>query len=194
MSLPPLAILVTHAVSNYDTWKGAFDAHQPTRKRAGILGHHINRGADGSVCVYLAATDREKLAAFLDSSDLKATMKDAGVASPPAIVWLVPVEDSHIADRNTAAMIVSHDVADYAAWKKVYDSVAGLRQRFGIIGAAVNQVLDAPNKVVVYHQAETRGELEAFAASDELKSAMKAGGVTSAPQIRYFDGLPGAKY
>lgn len=190
--VPPLAILVTHTVADFDVWKRVFDGHQGARKAASILGHHLNtEGAQ--VSVYMPATDRQKVVSFLLDPDLKATMAAAGVTSPPTITWLEPIEDAHL-DVACAAMIVSHEVSDFAAWKKVYDSVAGLRTKHGIIGAAVNQDLDNPNQVIVYHQAKTQQELEAFVASDELKAAMHAGGVKSAPQIRYMRSHPGVIY
>jgi quinol monooxygenase YgiN len=186
--LPPLAILVTHRVAAYDAWKTAFDAHRGARKAASFLGDHLNRNGD-EVAVYLPATDRARVAAFVDSSELRSTMQQASVTSPPRIEWLKPVEDAHIADRSTAGMIVAHAVKDYAAWKKAYDSVEALRKRHGVIGAAVNQALDDPNLVTVYHQAETRAELQAFASSPELKTAMQQAGVTGAPEFRYYDAL-----
>ncbi|MBS0339390.1 MAG: hypothetical protein JSS56_02625 [Proteobacteria bacterium] len=191
--LPPLAILVTHRVAAYDAWKTAFDAHRDARKAASILGDHLNRSGD-EVAVYLPATDRVKVAAFVDSPNLRSTMQQAGVISPPRIEWLKPVEDAHIADRSTAGMIVAHAVKDFAAWKKVYDSVEGLRKRHGIIGAAVNQGLDEPNLVAVYHQAETRAELQALAASPELEAAMQQAGVAGPPEFRFYDALPGTLY
>jgi quinol monooxygenase YgiN len=191
--LPPLAILVTHRVAAYDTWKTSFDSHRGARKAASILGDHLNRNGD-EVALYFPATDRAKLTAFVESSDLRATMAKAGVTNPPRIEWLKPIEDSHIADRSTAGLIVAHPVRDFAAWKKVYDGVEGLRQRHGIIGAAVNQVLDQPNSVIVYHQAETRAELQAFAASPELKAAMQHGGVAGAPELRFYESMPGMNY
>lgn len=191
--LPPLAILVTHRVAAYDVWKTVYDADRGTRKAASIVGDHLNRNGD-EVAVYLPATDRAKVAAFVDSPDLRATMQRAGVTGPPRIEWLKPVEDAHIADRSTAGMIVVHPIKDFAAWKKAYDSVEGLRKRHGIIGAAVNQALDDPNLVTVYHQAETRSELQAFAASPELKAAMQQGGVAGAPEFRFYDALAGTVY
>ncbi len=192
--LPPLAVLLTHTVQNFDLWKRAFDGHQAARKGAGILGHHLNVGADGLVAVYLPALDRAKLSSFFASPDLKSTMKDAGVTSAPQLTWLEPIEDAHVGDRALASMLVSHPVADFSAWKKIYDSVAGLRRDAGIVGAAVNRVLDDPNQVVVYHQAESEDALVRFASSPELKAAMKAGGVTAPPQIQHLRSLPGAAY
>lgn len=193
-SLPPLAVLLTHTVQNFDLWKRAFDGHQAARKAAGILGHHLNVGADGAVSVYLPALDRAKLAAFFDSPDLKSTMKDAGVTSAPQITWLKPIEDAHVGDRALASMLVTHPVAEFSAWKKIYDSVDALRRDAGIVGAAVNQTLDDPNQVVVYHQAETEEALARFSSSPELKAAMKAGGVSAPPQIRFLRSFPGAAY
>lgn len=191
--LPPLAVLITHRVAAYDTWKAAFEGHRAARKSASILGDHLNRNGD-EVAVYLPATDRAKVAALIDSADMHATMQRAGVSGPPRIEWLKPVEDSHVADRSTAGMIVVHDVRDFAAWKKAYDSVDEVRRRHGIIGAAVNQGLDDPLHVTVYHQAETRAQLQAFVGSPELKAAMQQGGVLGAPEFRFYDGLPGSVY
>src|SRR4029077_5998112 len=55
-----LAVVVAHSVSNYDQWKRVFDSDQAARKAAGVIGHHINRGADDPNMVYLfmPITDR----------------------------------------------------------------------------------------------------------------------------------------
>lgn len=194
--IPNLAVVVSHSVSNFDQWKRVFDSDQTNRKQAGILGHHINCGADdhNQLAVYLPGTDRAQLEAFLANPELKATMSRAGVTSAPSIKWVQPVEVRYLGDRATAAAIIAHEVEDFAAWKAVYDSLEGARQRAGIIGSAVNRGLDNPNQILVYHQAETRAELEAFFASSELKSAMQKGGVKGAPDIRFVDALPGATY
>jgi hypothetical protein len=195
MQTIPVAVLVSHTVESYDQWKAAFDAHAGARKAAGILGHHINRAADDprALAVFLPAVDRKRLEAFVESADLKSTMRDAGVTGAPTLTWLKPVEDRHIDDRPTASMIIVHDVADFAAWKKVYDAAEPLRARHGIIGAAVNQALDNPNTVIVYHQAETRAALEGLLADPELKATMQRAGVTSAPQVRFVDALDGGE-
>ena len=191
--LPPVAILVTHRVASYDAWKTGFDAHRGARKAASIVGDHLNRSGD-EVATYLPATDQAKVAAFVNSPDLQSTMQKAGVVSQPRVEWLRPIEDAHIADRSAAGMIVVHRVNDFATWKKVYDGLDGLRKQFGIIGAAVNQAIDDPNLVTVYHQAETRAELQAFVASPELKAGMQKAGVAGAPEVRFYDSLPGSVY
>ncbi len=58
----------------------------------------------------------------------------------------------------------------------------------------MNQSLDDPNQVVVYHQAETEDALARFSQSAELKAAMQAGGVSAPPQVRFLRSMPGAAY
>jgi quinol monooxygenase YgiN len=193
---PSLAVVISHSVSNFDQWKRVFDADQSNRKHAGVLGHHINRGATdpNQLAIYLPATDRKQAEAFLANPELKATMSRAGVTSAPEVRWIRPVESKYIADRATAAAMISHEVDDYDAWKRVYDSAAELRRKAGIIGTAVNRSLDNPNEVLVYQQAETQAQLEAFFASPELKATMKSAGVKGAPVISYVQALSGATY
>ena len=81
--LPPAAAIVTHEVADFATWKTQFDGHEPARKAAGILGHHINRGLENpnTITVYLAVSDVDKAKAFFASSDIRTVMTAAGVKS-----------------------------------------------------------------------------------------------------------------
>ena len=191
MSAPSIAAVVSHSVSDFDTWKKAFDGHQAARAAAGVVGHEINRGVDdpNKLWVFLAATDRAKLEAFFASPELKATMAQAGVTSLPEIKWLKPMEQNHVGPRATAGLIVVHEVAEYGAWKKVYDEVQPMRTAGGIIGHAVNQAADQPNNVIVYHQAETTDALQKFVDSSQLKDAMGRAGVKSKPSFTFVQSL-----
>jgi len=188
--LPAAAAVVTHAVENYETWKRAFDAHAGARRSAGITATNVNRHAETPtlLSVYLAGTDAAKLTAFLSSTDLAATMRDAGGKGPPHIVAVTPVEDLTVKDRPLAGAIVRHEVRDYAAWKRGFDAQADARARAGIIGHAVNRSVQKPNVVVIYLQAESLDPLRAFASSPDLKQVMQAAGVIGAPDITFANG------
>ena len=189
-NLATAAVLVSHAVSDYDTWKRAFDGHAPARRAAGIVATHVNRNAENPnlLGIYLAATDAAKLDAFLASGDLKDTMKGAGVLGQPQVVKIKPLEDLTVKTRALPAAIVRHEVADYAAWKRGFDAHAEARARAGVIGHAVNVSAENPNLVVVYLQAESLDALRAFASSADVKEVMKAAGVISAPEISFVNG------
>ena len=82
-----------------------------------------------------------------------------------------------------ATLIVRHRVNDYSAWRETYETVDGLRRQHGCTGAEV--MVDPTDKQDVYvlHRFPTVEQAEAFASSDELRSAMGRAGVAGAPRI-----------
>lgn len=80
-------------------------------------------------------------------------------------------------------LFVRHTVADYAAWRKVYDGFAPAARGAGVTAAAVYQAADNPNDITVTHDFATLAAAQAFAASPELKAAMQGAGVVGAPTV-----------
>jgi quinol monooxygenase YgiN len=85
----------------------------------------------------------------------------------------------------TATMFIRHRVADYAAWRSVYDSVEDLRQQYGCFNAEV--LIDPHDKQDLYvlHRFPSLDQAEAFAGSGELHEAMDRAGVTGPPRIEF---------
>ena len=69
---------------------------------------------------------------------------------------------SEPAELASAAVVISHDVEDYAAWKRAFDRHAGARHDAGIVAAHVNQDADNPNRLSVYLAGADRAKLAAF--------------------------------
>ena len=82
-------------------------------------------------------------------------------------------------------LFVRHNVADYEAWRRVYDEFDEQRKPMGVTDDAVFQSVDNPNDVTVTHDFETAEEARTFASSAELRSAMERAGVQGEPQIWY---------
>jgi hypothetical protein len=188
--IPPVALLISHRVADYGTWKKAFDEHKAARIEASCLGHHINRGADDPniVYIYCPATDANKVKAFIDSAELRDVMQGAGVQGPPTIKFMTPQQADFISDQELPGIIVSHAVEDYDRWRAAYDDFRDFQKQSGIVGHAVNQELGRPNQVIVYHQANDLGTLRAFLDTAELKEAMQRAGVVGEPDIQIVKG------
>jgi ABC-type sugar transport system substrate-binding protein len=90
-----------------------------------------------------------------------------------------------VARAADVRMFVRHEVADYGAWRKSYNSFAPIQKKFGVIYQAVYQSTDDPHDVTVIHDFHSLQKAKAFAASAELKAAMEKSGVKGAPQIWY---------
>ena len=82
-----------------------------------------------------------------------------------------------------ATMFVRHTVADYAAWRRIFDDFAPTQKALGVTDKSVFQAADNANDITVTHDFATLDAARAFAGSAELKSAMQHAGVTSAPTI-----------
>jgi quinol monooxygenase YgiN len=188
--LPPYAALIAHPVDDVDRWKIGFDEHEPARRAAGILGHHINRAEDDPhlITIFLALSDLDAAKAFSQSPDLGETMQRLGVTGPPEIRWLQPIREEVVWDRQLPAFILHHRVADFDAWVEGYDQAGEIQRAGGIIGHAANRSIDEPDLVTVYHQAETFDTLRAFLANPDLEAAMKHAGVVSAPEVSFHTG------
>jgi hypothetical protein len=78
-------------------------------------------------------------------------------------------------------MFIRHEVADYDAWRAVYDAFD--RQALGVQAHAVYRSLDDPNDVTVWHDFESAEAAHGFASTGELEEAMRHAGVTSTPTI-----------
>ena len=59
-------------------------------------------------------------------------------------------------------LFVRLNVADYEAWRKVYDQFYGERGDMGVMGAAAFQSVDDPNDLTVWHDFEISNVARAF--------------------------------
>ena len=80
-------------------------------------------------------------------------------------------------------MFIRHTVANYQAWRKIYDDFAPVQKVKGVTAEAVYQAADNPNDVTVTHDFATIEAARAFINSAELKSTMQNAGVVGAPTI-----------
>ena len=82
-----------------------------------------------------------------------------------------------------ATLFVRHPVADYAEWRRVYDSIGAMQKAGGVVADSVYQSVDDPNDVTVTHDFATIEAARAFVSSRDLKAAMEKAGVSGAPAI-----------
>jgi len=188
--LPPAAVVINYPVADFDAWMAVFDANEQGRIDHDYLGHHINRAEDdpNSLSIYLAVGDVDQAKTYVTSDDVKSLMAEAGIAGAPEFMWVTPVREAIVWDRELPAMIVSHRVEDFDAWLAGYDAADELRLANGIIGHAANRSMEDSSLVIVYHQAESFDTLRSFLRSDDLRMAMKEAGVTSEPEVTFYTG------
>ena len=84
--------------------------------------------------------------------------------------------------------VVSHQVKDFAQWKKVYDAFESKRERAGIKEHYALQSVDDPNHVLVLGQGDLHA-IKAFLKSEDLQEGMKNAGISSEPNVFVGDNI-----
>jgi len=84
--------------------------------------------------------------------------------------------------------LVRHRVADFDAWRKVYNGFAPIQAEHGVHAHQVLRSTENPNDVIVSHTFDSGEAARAFFAMPELKEAMSQAGVNAdSLKISYFD-------
>ena len=89
----------------------------------------------------------------------------------------------------SATLAVRHQVADYAAWRVVYDELEGLRQQHGCTAKTLSHAPSDANDLFLTHTFPSVAQAEAFAGDPALKAGMARAGVSGPPRIEIFAGV-----
>ena len=82
--------------------------------------------------------------------------------------------------------VVRHKVADYDAWRAVYDTLADVQAKGGVTAESVHRLVGDGNDLLVVHKFEPADAAQAFFSSGELRDGMQRAGVLGAPTIDIF--------
>lgn len=171
-------VFLKHKVADYSAWRPAYDADAPTRTEVGLKEMGVYRNADDEnmILIVWETDDTNALKAMLESPDLADKMKKAGVTSKPE-AWI-----GKSLQGGMGTVFLRHKVADYSAWRPLYDADAPKRMEAGLQEMGVYRDVDDENMILVVWGAEDGNALKAMLESADLAEKMKEAGVTSEPQ------------
>lgn len=82
--------------------------------------------------------------------------------------------------------VVRHKVADYDAWRQVYDRLDEVQRSGGVTAESVHRLIGDPDEVLVVHKFDTADAAQAFFANEQLKEGMQEAGVQGPPRIELY--------
>ena len=85
-------------------------------------------------------------------------------------------------------VLIIHEVADYAAWKQIFDGAAALRREAGERSYQVLKYASDPNKIVHFSAWTSITAAQRFFESPQLVKIRAAAGVKS-PEFIYLEQL-----
>jgi heme-degrading monooxygenase HmoA len=98
------------------------------------------------------------------------------------------VQIIHTRRITLISLLVRNTVADYAIFRSVFDSHEVFRRANGAIGVVqVYRDVENPNHVTTIVEWDSLENVRKFASSPELKEAMHAAGVISAPEVHFLN-------
>lgn len=83
-------------------------------------------------------------------------------------------------------VLIHHEVADYAAWKLVFDAALDWRHKNGERSCRLFHGVGSVNDLTLLLEWESLEKARAFMASDELKARMAKAGVKGQPKVEYL--------
>ncbi len=86
-----------------------------------------------------------------------------------------------------ATLIVKHRVANFEAWKTVFDSMQPIRARFGWKSTRVLRDATDGNLVTIINHVATLDQAKAYGASPELREGMAKAGVQGPPEVSFAE-------
>jgi quinol monooxygenase YgiN len=93
-----------------------------------------------------------------------------------------------------AALIVRHRVANFDAWKKVFDSMFDVRKKHGWLSAIVYRDATDPTVVTIINRVKDLDGAKRYGQSDELRQAMAKAGVQGPPEVFFAEEVEDRPY
>jgi hypothetical protein len=83
--------------------------------------------------------------------------------------------------------VIRHKVADYDAWRSVYDGVADVQANGGVTAESVHRLVGDANDLLIVHRFETADAAQSFFGNEQLRDGMRQAGVQGAPRIEIYE-------
>lgn len=93
-----------------------------------------------------------------------------------------------------ASVFIKHRCSDFARWKVVFDEHQPARAAATVTGHSLHRDATDPNVTILALRVKDLKKAQEFAASDDLKEAMKNAGVEGPPEIWFAEDVEEKTY
>lgn len=184
---PANIMIIIHKVANFAKWMPGFEAHDSVRQAYGLHNNLVARGTKDSnmVMVVSRMDDAAKAKEFAALPNLKEVMKKVGVIGAPTISY-VDMQMLDTTANGVSRVLITHQVKDWDAWKKVFDADKPNRIAAGLTDRALGYSVGDNHSVTMALVISDMKKAEDFSKSPDLKKKMEDGGVQGPPTFFYY--------
>jgi hypothetical protein len=94
---------------------------------------------------------------------------------------------------DSVVIIISHEVADFGAWKKGFDAGKGNREKAGLTERYVMRDANKPNAVIVVFESPNLDHAKKFVSDPAFKDRIKKASVSGSADIKIGTTGPAGK-
>lgn len=84
-------------------------------------------------------------------------------------------------------VILTHEVADFATWKKGFELGEPLRQQAGVKTVGIFNSIENPNLVSAITEFPSKEAVQGFMSNPALKAEMEKAGVVGVPEVKILN-------
>lgn len=180
-------------VADFPHWKEKYDASDSLRAAYGITHFKVAKilPDTGAIVVINRFTSLDQVKAFIASSALKNTMKDAGVTRLAGMDYIHVLRDDTSPMASPDRLLAKFTVNDFSKWVTAFDQ-AGIATEKGnglLIRGLGRGLLDTTQAYLVLAVIDNR-KTETYLQSENWKNFIQSSGTTDAPSLisyRFID-------
>jgi hypothetical protein len=172
-----------HTVADFDAWMAVYMENSDPEERIGVL---INLDDESLIHVAHKSKSHDAARERMGSEEMKKAMEASGVTSEPSIRYMDIKEKNEMPEGTQYVSMMWHEVADYDAWKALFDEDESRRAEAGMMLIGLTTMEDNPNMVFMVFATEDVEKVKGMMADPGLKEKMQNAGVTSEPEASYW--------
>lgn len=187
--IPFKIVAIQHRVKDFDKSVAGYFSRDSLLKSFGITHLMFGRAVTDPNLVFVVdkIEDVEKTRAFFKDPKVVESMKNAGVAKPPAYSYAEMVRYDDSPRKYAEGLLITYHVRNYDAWLKAFDAEGpAVRAENGLIDRGIARDFYDANMVYVLSDVSDMTKSKARVASPELKKIMADAGVDAPPTRRWF--------
>ncbi len=183
-----MAMVVSHHVKDYATWRPFFDKDEANRQAANmkVMGVFQDAADPNYVSISMEVADVAKAKEFGSSEQLKKAMQEAGVTDQPEIKFYeLEMNNDEAGKSSDNRLFMVMKVASYEQFQAAFHGNDSLRKARGVTPVIIARNMDDPNEVALALTAADMKTLKMHAESPEVKAAIQKASTTGEPMIQY---------
>ena len=182
-------LIMTYPVESFSTWKSAFEEDKSNRESLNIvdLGDLVSFEDSRMVSVFLKTPSHKKGEEFAKSDAMQKSLKLMGVIGDANIILIDALQLPERPVPQRYRMMITHEIEEYNHWKKIFDQHEPERRDAGLELIGLGRSIINAKIISVMSAFDDMDAAQIFAASDELRNAMKESGVISDPILAWYE-------